>query len=150
MGITWHHTACMGVTDRIAICWCGLKWQTGNTVHSPTAFSVQFTTSTLSETLTLQEAEQRLDILRWTYQHPHCADRSYIQCGQEMRFLQHTTYGNSMNLTWHTYILYIFNVHVTVHRRHSEGKEPTRYNQVCSFIASTGFGHQYAHRQEYN
>jgi hypothetical protein len=26
-----------------------------------------------------------------------------------------------------------FDVHVTVHRRHSEGKEPTRCDKVCSF-----------------
>jgi hypothetical protein len=32
---------------------------------------------------------------------------------------------------------------------HSEGKEPTRCDKVCSFIASTCFGHQYAHHQEY-
>jgi hypothetical protein len=43
-----------------------------------------------------------------------------------------------------------FDVDVTVHRRHSEGKEPTRCDKVCSFIASTCFGHQYAHHQEYN
>jgi hypothetical protein len=43
-----------------------------------------------------------------------------------------------------------FDVHVTVHSRHSEGKEPTRCDKVCSFIASTCFGHQYAHHQEYN
>jgi hypothetical protein len=42
-----------------------------------------------------------------------------------------------------------FDVHVTVHRRHSEGKEPTRCDRVCSFIASTCFGHQYSHHQEY-
>jgi hypothetical protein len=32
---------------------------------------------------------------------------------------------------------------------HSEGKEPTTYDNVCSFIALTCFGHQYAHHQEY-
>jgi hypothetical protein len=31
-----------------------------------------------------------------------------------------------------------------------KGKEPTRCKNVCSFIASTCFGHQYAHHQEYN
>jgi hypothetical protein len=31
-----------------------------------------------------------------------------------------------------------------------KGKEPTRCNKVCSFIALTCFGHQYAHHQEYN
>jgi hypothetical protein len=41
-------------------------------------------------------------------------------------------------------------IHVTVNRRHSEGKEPTRCDTVCSFIASTCFGHQYVHHQEYN
>jgi hypothetical protein len=35
-----------------------------------------------------------------------------------------------------------FGVHVTVHRRHKEGKEPTRCEKVCSFIASTCFGHK--------
>jgi hypothetical protein len=30
---------------------------------------------------------------------------------------------------------------VTVHRSHSEGKEPTRCDKVCSLIASTRFGH---------
>lgn len=30
-------------SDRIANCWCGLEWQTGNTVHSPSAFSIHFT-----------------------------------------------------------------------------------------------------------
>jgi hypothetical protein len=44
----------------------------------------------------------------------------------------------------------LFDVRVTVHRRHSEGKEPTRCYKICSFIASTCFGHQYAHRREYN
>jgi hypothetical protein len=29
-----------------------------------------------------------------------------------------------------------------------KGKEPTRCDKVCSFIASTCFGHQYAHHQE--
>jgi hypothetical protein len=43
-----------------------------------------------------------------------------------------------------------FYVHVTMHRWHSEGKEPNTSNKVCSFIASTCFGHQYAHHQEYN
>jgi hypothetical protein len=46
--------------------------------------------------------------------------------------------------------LHPFDVHVTVHRRHSESKEPTICDKVCSFIASTCFGHQYAHHQEYN
>jgi hypothetical protein len=31
-----------------------------------------------------------------------------------------------------------------------KGKEPTRCDRVCSVIASTCFGHQYAHHQEYN
>jgi hypothetical protein len=38
-----------------------------------------------------------------------------------------------------------FDVPVTVHRRHSEGKEPTRCDKVA-----VCFGHQYAHHQEYN
>jgi hypothetical protein len=42
-----------------------------------------------------------------------------------------------------------FDVRVTLHRRHSEGKEPTRCEKVCSFIASTCFGHLYVRRQEY-
>jgi hypothetical protein len=46
--------------------------------------------------------------------------------------------------------VYLFDVHVPVHRRHSEGKEPTRCDKVSSFIASTCFGHQYAHHQEDN
>jgi hypothetical protein len=29
-----------------------------------------------------------------------------------------------------------------------KGKEPTRCDKACSFIASTCFGHQYAHYQE--
>jgi hypothetical protein len=33
---------------------------------------------------------------------------------------------------------------------HCEGKELTRCDKVRSFIASTCFGHQYAHHQEYN
>jgi hypothetical protein len=31
-----------------------------------------------------------------------------------------------------------------------KGKEPSRCDKVCSFIASTCFGHQYAHHQKYN
>jgi hypothetical protein len=31
-----------------------------------------------------------------------------------------------------------------------KGKGPTRCDKVCSFVASTGFGHQYAHHKEYN
>jgi netrin-G3 ligand len=46
--------------------------------------------------------------------------------------------------------LIVFYDHVTVHRRHSERKERTICDKVCSFIASTCFGHQYAHHQEYN
>jgi hypothetical protein len=34
--------------------------------------------------------------------------------------------------------------------QHSGGKEPTRFDNVCSSIPSTCFGHQYAHHQEYN
>jgi hypothetical protein len=37
-----------------------------------------------------------------------------------------------------------FDDRLAVHRRHSEGKEPTRCDGVCSFIVSTCFGHQYA------
>jgi hypothetical protein len=47
-------------------------------------------------------------------------------------------------------IISLFDVYVTVHRRHSEGKEPSRCDKVCSFYASTCFGHQYAHHHEYN
>jgi hypothetical protein len=28
-----------------------------------------------------------------------------------------------------------FEIHVTVHRRHSEGKEPTRWDKICSFYS---------------
>jgi hypothetical protein len=31
-----------------------------------------------------------------------------------------------------------------------KGKEPTRCDKICSFIASIRFGHQLAHHQEYN
>lgn len=33
----------MDGSDHIANSWCGVKWQTGNTVHSPSAFSIHFT-----------------------------------------------------------------------------------------------------------
>jgi hypothetical protein len=33
----------------------------------------------------------------------------------------------------------LFDVHVTVHRRHSEGKEPTRCDKVCSFYCLNMF-----------
>jgi hypothetical protein len=31
-----------------------------------------------------------------------------------------------------------------------KGKEPTRCDKICSFIASTCFGQQHAHHEEYN
>jgi hypothetical protein len=46
-----------------------------------------------------------------------------------------------------------FDVHVTVHRKIRQGKEPTRcitYGVYSVFFSSTCFGHQYAHHQEYN
>jgi hypothetical protein len=62
--------------------------------------------------------------------------------------------NRSFSIKWRGGLFYVdlcvFDVCVTVHRRHSEGKDrldATKY--VCSFIVSTCFGHQYAHLQEY-
>jgi hypothetical protein len=35
--------------------------------------------------------------------------------------------------------VYTFDVHMTVHRRHSEGKEPTRCDKACSFYCLNMF-----------
>jgi hypothetical protein len=51
--------------------------------------------------------------------------------------------GSDMMYSWHQnsscFTSPTFDVHVTVHRRHSEGKEPTRGNEVCSFYCRNMF-----------
>jgi hypothetical protein len=53
-----------------------------------------------------------------------CHDNSPVHCAL---YVLELLAKNKINV--------LFDVHVTVHCRYSEGKEPTRCNNVCSFIA---------------